>query len=273
MKKENRLVEVHTIPLNETRNGKKLVSEFNIDITEKKNREKSLMLFMEAVENSQDGIGMASPEGIHIYQNKALTKLLGDFGTDPLNVYADKEAGRRMFSAISSGERWTGEVKMISSGGEIRNILLKSYPVFDLKGKITTLVGIHTDITELRKHEEILLNFNAELEKKAAERTAQLEEINRELEAFSYSVSHDLRAPVRHIIGFTDIFAKEFSATVSEKGKEIFAKITTAGQKMERLIDDLLMLSKTNRQEMTKSPVEMWRSFMKTVQALQTQHP
>ena len=257
LEKENRLVEVHTIPLNETRNGKKLVSEFNIDITEKKNREKSLMLFMEAVENSQDGIGMASPEGIHIYQNKALTKLLGDFGTDPLNVYADKEAGRRMFLAISSGERWTGEVKMISSGGEIRNILLKSYPVFDLKGKITTLVGIHTDITELRKHEEILLNFNAELEKKAAERTAQLEEINRELEAFSYSVSHDLRAPVRHIIGFTDIFAKEFSATVSEKGKEIFAKITTAGQKMERLIDDLLMLSKTNRQEMTKSPVEM----------------
>lgn len=140
---------------------------------------------------------------------------------------------------------------------ENRFIEVHTIPLKETHNGKRLVAEFNIDITEKKKIEKQLRDFNLELEIKVAERTAQLEETNRELESFSYSVSHDLRAPVRHIIGFTDIFAKEFSSTVNERGKDIFAKITTAAQKMERLIDDLLMLSRTGRQEMTKSSVDM----------------
>lgn len=140
---------------------------------------------------------------------------------------------------------------------ENRFIEVHTIPLKETHNGKRIVAEFNIDVTEKKKIEKQLRDFNLELEKKVTERTAQLEETNRELESFSYSVSHDLRAPVRHIMCFTDIFAKEFSASVSEKGKDIFVKITTAGKKMERLIDDLLMLSRTSRQEMKKSQVNM----------------
>jgi len=356
------------------------------DITERKRYESLLKIFREAVENSQDGIGMASPEGRHYYQNSAMTRLLGEVGEDPLRVFADKEVGANMFDEIKSGKRWAGEVEMYSPSGSVLNILLRAYPVFDSEGKIVTLVGIHTDITnsktserKLRESEEkfrmlfevsndaiylmendtfiecnsmavemfacaskndmighkptefsppiqpdgrdssglatahinaavsgspqrfywkhrkkdgslfdaevslnrLVLNektylqaivrdvtfrmqaeneikkLNESLEKRIKERTAQLEDANQELESFSYSVSHDLRAPVRHISGFADILDKNLKSGDTVKVHESLRKISESVNNMERRIDDLLEFSRTGRLELHKIPVDM----------------
>jgi signal transduction histidine kinase len=105
--------------------------------------------------------------------------------------------------------------------------------------------------------EKEILKLNSELEDRIHSRTAQLEIVNTELEAFSHSVSHDLRAPLRHINGFAEILKEEFSDQLPEKARSYLNTIEDAAKKMNRLIDDLLNLSRTNRTELKKSTIKM----------------
>ncbi|HKB45245.1 MAG TPA: ATP-binding protein, partial [Chitinophagaceae bacterium] len=95
------------------------------------------------------------------------------------------------------------------------------------------------------------------LEKKVIERTSQLEAVNKELEAFTYSVSHDLRAPLRIIDGYTEILVSDYQKKLDEEAKRMFGIITGNVRKMGQLIDDLLNLSQTGRKELLLYPANM----------------
>jgi signal transduction histidine kinase len=99
--------------------------------------------------------------------------------------------------------------------------------------------------------------LNAELERRVTERTAQLEEINKELEAFSYSVSHDLRMPLRHINGYIDLLVKESGGALSQEAQRYLEVVTGASRKMGQLIDDLLSFSRMGRAEMNERSVDL----------------
>jgi signal transduction histidine kinase len=109
----------------------------------------------------------------------------------------------------------------------------------------------------LRDKEERLRTLNADLERRVQERTAELTEANRELEAFTYSVAHDLRAPLRHIAAFSQILQEEIGDNMSESASDLSNRIRVAVHQMGRLVDDLLNLARIGRQELRRQPTEL----------------
>ncbi len=131
-----------------------------------------------------------------------------------------------------------------------------------------TLAGQLASALERLRAEQKLRAINAELERRVALRTAELEHANRELEAFSYTVSHDLRAPLRAINSYTHIIKDDFSAGLEPEGVGFLDKVIAASLRMTRLIDDLLAFSRTSRQTLNKKVVDMRAVVRQVIEVL-----
>ena len=124
-------------------------------------------------------------------------------------------------------------------------------------GKEDVFLEIINDITLRRKAEEKVIQLNAELEQKIISRTIQLEEANKELEAFAYSVSHDLRAPLRAVDGFSKFLLEDYKDKLDSEGKRLLYLLRSNTQKMDQLINDLLDLSRVTRKDLNYSGIDM----------------
>jgi len=124
-------------------------------------------------------------------------------------------------------------------------------------GNAVVFCGFITDITERKKAEEEIRMFNQQLELKVRERTEELESVNKELESFSYSVSHDLRAPLRSIHGYMNILAEDYAGKFDDEAQRLMTIILNNAKKMGQLIDDLLEFSRLGRKGLTRSIVSM----------------
>jgi signal transduction histidine kinase len=128
---------------------------------------------------------------------------------------------------------------------------------------------ISREIIERRRTEEELRRLNEELEDRVARRTAEIETSNKELEAFSYSVSHDLRAPLRHVASFANLLREHAAASLDETGENYLRRIVEAANGMGRLIDALLIFSRLGRVEMSREPVNLTELTEEALQELQ----
>jgi PAS domain S-box-containing protein len=143
-----------------------------------------------------------------------------------------------------------------------------SAETIELNGENFTLAAM-LDITDRKLAENTLRTLNVELDRRVSDRTRQLESANKELESFSYSVSHDLRAPLRGIAGFSDILVEEYTAHLDETGKNYLHRIKENALLMSRLIDNLLDFSRLNRHELRKEtfdPTVLARSVVDSLQ-------
>jgi PAS domain S-box-containing protein len=248
------ILEINIYPLGEG------VSVFARDITEQKNVEKKLEIERRKLRQILDYI----PEGIYMvnenydieYVNPVLIEKYG-----PIE-------GRKcyeFFQGLDAPCAWCKQDKILSGqpvrwerrserSGRIYDLI--DIPVFNNDGSLSKLQVVH-DVTDTRTYQEKVEQLNAELEARVAERTTQLEAVNKELEAFAYSVSHDLRAPLRAVDGYSRIVEEDYANVLDSEGLRLFGVIKRNIKKMDQLILDLLALSRVNRTELVKSKLDM----------------
>ena len=150
-----------------------------------------------------------------------------------------------------------GEFAIRTKSGERRYWDFSSSPVGRLPDGRRLVTTMAMDVTERRQAEEEVWAYREHLEELVRERTAELEAANREMESFSYSVSHDLRAPLRALDGFSAILAQEYPDRLDERGRSYLARIRGAARTMALLVDGLLSLARLNRKELTVAPVDL----------------
>jgi PAS domain S-box-containing protein len=168
-----------------------------------------------------------------------------------------KRLAARWDAAMRGGGEVTVEHRIRRADGVYRWFLNRSLPMRDERGEVTRWVGTATDIEDAKQAEAEVSRLNDELERRVAERTAQLEAAVSELEAFSYSVSHDLRAPLRAIDGFSRILLEEHTARLDADAEHLLNVVRGNARRMGQLIDDLLAFSRAGRKEAVKSRVDM----------------
>ncbi|MBI3903338.1 MAG: PAS domain S-box protein [Nitrosomonadales bacterium] len=171
--------------------------------------------------------------------------------------------------AIADKKPFETEFRVIWPSGEIRYIKAVAKVFRDEQGKPLRMLGINMDVTERSKAEEEVRKLNRDLEQRVVERTAQLETANKELEAFSYSVSHDLRTPLRAIDGFSRIVLDEYQNKLDDEGKRLLNVVRDNTNRMSQLIDDILKFSRTGRVEISYAEIDMEKMAHEVFEELQ----
>ncbi len=137
------------------------------------------------------------------------------------------------------------------------HIVDKFVPFRNEDGEVYAAMIVVSDITDIKRAEEALAGLNIELERQVNERTAQLKNANSELESFSYSVSHDLRAPLRAVNGYAKMLEEDYNSLLDDNGKRLIGTVRENARQMGQLIDDLLSFSRLGRKEVQKEAVNM----------------
>jgi PAS domain S-box-containing protein len=180
---------------------------------------------------------------------------------------------RRNVSRAFGGEKVVVTIQIDHPGRPGLWVEDQYLPTYDDAGQVFGVAFVSLDVTDRKRAEEAIMELNASLERRVAERTAQLQSINKELEAFSYSVSHDLRAPLRSIDGFSKAVLEDYGHLLDAEGQDYLQSIRMASQRMGQLIDDLLKLSRVTRGEMQHELVNLTQLVLDYAQELRRAEP
>ena len=217
------------------------------------------------VENAADIIYRTDGEGRFIYVNPVSLRIFGYsesqfMGKHYLELFHPdfRNKARQFYATQFFNGHFTSylEFPAVDSTGKQFWLGQNVQPLME-DGQIIGFQAVARDITDRVHAEEEVRKLNTELEQRVAERTVQLENANRELEAFSYSVSHDLRAPLLTINGFSHFLAEHLGDKLDEEGKRLLTVIRSNTQMMQNLVSALLMLSKTNKKELEMTVIDM----------------
>ncbi len=193
-----------------------------------------------------------------------LGKTADDFIQDPEQVRAVNQIDHYVLSSAVVVTADT--VPYTSKGGVHRWFHSMRRPLFSVNGQVTHVLGVSTDITPLKDAEDAVRQLNVELEHRVQERTTELATMNRELEAFTYSVSHDLKAPLRGIDGYCRLLLEEYGRQLDQQGQRFLANIRTGTARMHELIDDLLTYSRLERRDLHPEQINL-RQLLETLLA------
>ncbi len=258
-------------------NSNPLLGSIITDITDRKKAEEDLILaakeWQTTFDASNDAIWILNEEQKIIRANSTTETIF--------QIKKDELIGKHCWEAVHGTNGPISDCPIIRAknslvrekmvfklGDKWYNIIVD--PILDDNGKYKGAVHTTSDITEQKLAQDEIEKLNSELEKRVEERTQELQKANKELESFSYSVSHDLRTPLRSINGFSKVLIDEYSNKLDDEGKRLLNKIANNSVRMGKLIDDLLSFSRINRYGMKKQPVDMGKIVKSIIEDLST---
>lgn len=282
---------------------------FILDLTEKKRIENEIretqIQYEKLIDQAGDAIFLADFDTANIiYCNKQATRVLGYSKDELLQMkvseldpnFVKDDHRRKLWNKFKPGKTMTLEVVHKRKDGSLLPVEVRT-GVITFKGKKAVL-GFSRDITDRKKQEKELIDYRENLEKLVAERTADLaksrtalvniieditetsdklrkanahlDTVNKELETFTYSVSHDLKAPIRAISGFSYLLRQNLMDSLAEKPLKYLNNIEANALNMSKLIEDLLRFSKLNKLEFSAQPVDIQQLFSKAFEQLST---
>jgi PAS domain S-box-containing protein len=265
MKLGEQAMEVWLMPVQ----GRGYVNLYGHDITERKQAEEALResedKFKYVFDYSVIGKSITLIDG-EMHANKAFCDMLG-YSVEELQkkkweeiTYPDDiEMNQKALDLVMSGEQETARLtkRYIKKDGSIMWGDLSTALRRDNEGKPLYYFTSLIDITERKNAEDQILELNESLEQRVKERTAQLEAVNRELETFSYSVAHDLKAPLRGIDGYSHLLQEDYANKLDENGQAFLKNIRSATENMNQLIEDLLAYSRMERRSFASAEIDI----------------
>ena len=247
-----------------------------LDITDRKQAERAISRLAAIVESSEDAIIVKDLNGVIQSWNDSATEVFGYTAKEaigqPILMLIPPERQHeesQILRRIKAGERVEHfETVRVRKDGRLLDISLTISPIKDGQGRIIGASKIARDITERKRIEgelaqarQRLQKHSEELEKIVAQRTAALEATNEQLEAFVYSIAHDLRAPLRSMIAYSQLLVDDHSADLNESGKRMLQRIQASSEFMDRLLVDLLAYGRTARAEIEVSHVDVQKAW------------
>jgi PAS domain S-box-containing protein len=254
-------------------------------------------------------VWMCRNDGWNIYFNQrwvdytglTLDESYGHGWNKPFHPDDQQRAWNAWQQATRTGGRYDLECRLRQADGSYHWFLIRGLPLRNATGDITKWFGTCTNIDDQKRAQEEVRKLNEDLEERVRQRTADLQQktdelrdnqislmktvkdlnektmalevANKELESFSYSVSHDLRAPLRSIDGFSEALLEDYGDKLDAEGKEFLRKVRAASQRMSQLIDDMLMLATVTRSEIRRGPVDLSALARSIASELQAQDP
>ena len=245
--------------------------------------EAQLRLQSTALQSAANAISITNQDGLIQWVNPAFERLTGYTAAELIGQNhrllksGKQDAGfyKQMWDTILSGRVWHGELINKRKNGTLYTEEATITPVTGPGGSITNFVAIKQDITDRKRFEEALRQArddlarnNADLERKVAERTAQLLEINANLQAFAYTAAHDLRSPLRSIKSFSSLVVEDYGTKLGPDGQSLLERVAGSTSQMEQLLNDLLEYSKLTQAELNLQPVNLRQAVAEALSLL-----
>ena len=221
-------------------------------------------LLLQVIDNTSAVIYLRDSDGRYLLINRSYEQLFSVKRGDVVGL-----TDHDLFPAEMADDFRANDIKALTSGAPLQmeevaphadgphSYITVKYPIADSDGRPYAVCGISTDITAFKQAEAEVRRLNTDLERRVLSRTAELEASTRELDTFIYSISHDLKAPLRALSGYGDVLRRDYQASLDSTGREHLERMAGEVNRMERLIDDLLDLSRAIRADLVRRPVDL----------------